>query len=885
MPSRMLNARFQVVEFTGRQEELCALRRWRDGEPRLAARLLHGPGGQGKTRLAARLAQESLARDWKVVSATLGQGAVLPPPGSQDLRVEGARGLLVVVDYADRWPLSALTWLSSNALLHHPTLRTRVLLLARGADGWPSVRAALAQVQADTSAHLLEPLGEGEGGVDVRARMFRAARDSFAAHVGVRAAGLEPPGPLAHPDFGLTLALHMAALVAVDAAATGIRAPRDMAGLTVYLLDREHLHWRIRYEDAGRERAGAGSGFATPPETMNRTVFLAALSGPLPPGAGGGLVRSVVGCPSVERLLDDHAVCYPPAESGAVLEPLYPDRLAEDFLALTLPGHSADYPAQAWARPALDVFAAADGPAPPASLARAMTFLVSAAERWPHVGPRHLFPLLHDRPWLALTAGSTVLSALARLDGVATAVLENVAGCFPADRHVDLDLGMAAVTRELADRQLPEAGQPTERADRLLTLGYRLWQAGLLSEALPVARDAIAAWQAVDPRAPGRSRFLGTAWTNLGAVLSDLGRGPEAVAATARAVEVLDASGGDAEAAELGKAWSNLGNQLHQVRRFDEAVTVTRRAVAVRRRLASSDRQQLPGLAFSLNNLGLQLADTGDHAAALASVGEALGIYYRLAADRPDTYAPDLARALHNQGLYLARSGRLEEAVAATHQAVALRRSLAEVNPAAFRSALARSLRNLGQFCHAAGATTEATAALEEAVALLTALAAADPGRFEAELSAVQRVLGGLRTSASGAANDAGSSPGGPEVVRLDPRTASLVAARLTVRRGHDLIRAGAADPAVRTLTEAVRMLRSMSQMAELAGALSLLASAHLLSDRGAAAALVAARESVLLHSRLAAHDPDAFGAALETARAIRATAARAASGPPHRAG
>lgn len=39
---------------------------------------------------------------------------------------------------------------------------------------------------------------------------------------------------------------------------------------------------------------------------------------------------------------------------GTVLEPLTPDRLAEDFVALTLPGHTADYPAYDWAPTALN---------------------------------------------------------------------------------------------------------------------------------------------------------------------------------------------------------------------------------------------------------------------------------------------------------------------------------------------------------------------------------------------------------------------------------------------------------------------------------------------------------------------------------------------------
>jgi hypothetical protein len=102
LPSRMLHARFAVVDFVGREEELADLHAWCRSGPRLAARWLHAPGGQGKTRLADRFAQESLAAGWKVVTAAQCPGTVLPPPGSQDLRAEGAAGLLLVVDYAVR---------------------------------------------------------------------------------------------------------------------------------------------------------------------------------------------------------------------------------------------------------------------------------------------------------------------------------------------------------------------------------------------------------------------------------------------------------------------------------------------------------------------------------------------------------------------------------------------------------------------------------------------------------------------------------------------------------------------------------------------------------------------------------------------------------------
>ncbi|MFJ4681717.1 hypothetical protein ACIP60_38195, partial [Kitasatospora sp. NPDC088783] len=260
LPSRMLNARWEVVGFTGRAAELAALRAWCGSGPRLAVRWLHGPGGQGKTRLAARLARELAAEGWKVVTATEGPGSVVPPPGSQDLRPDGAPGLLLLVDYADRWPLSHLTWLLSNALLHDPAVPARVLMIARDTGPWPAVRAILADHRAGTSAQELAALGDGDDPEGHRARMFTAARDGFAARYGAPVPGwMSPPPWLDGPEFGLTLAVHMAALVSVDAHLAGRRTPTDPAGLTVYLLDREHLHWARRHGDGSHRLDGDGT--------------------------------------------------------------------------------------------------------------------------------------------------------------------------------------------------------------------------------------------------------------------------------------------------------------------------------------------------------------------------------------------------------------------------------------------------------------------------------------------------------------------------------------------------------------------------------------------------------------------------------------------------
>ncbi|ROO60050.1 hypothetical protein EDC02_1904 [Micromonospora sp. Llam0] len=61
-PSMLLAANNQVVPFTAlRDRDRAELAAWRDDPARgVAVRLLHGPGGQGKTRLAAQFGADSI---------------------------------------------------------------------------------------------------------------------------------------------------------------------------------------------------------------------------------------------------------------------------------------------------------------------------------------------------------------------------------------------------------------------------------------------------------------------------------------------------------------------------------------------------------------------------------------------------------------------------------------------------------------------------------------------------------------------------------------------------------------------------------------------------------------------------------------------------------
>ncbi len=751
LPSRMLNARRAVVPFTGRQDELADLRQWRDGSGRrLETRWLYGPGGQGKTRLAAQLAAESAEAGWKVVAAFHGPDADPIESGSQDLRLAGAAGVLMIVDYADRWLTTNLTWLLKNALLHQTGVMTRILMLGRTLDALPPLRATLDTYQAGVSSRPLSPLPPGG---DARDSMFTSARDGFAtAYELDDAAGIQASVPLGEAEFGLTLAVHMAALVAVDAHANGADPPADRAGLTLYLLDREQLHWARLYSD-GTHAAQDGTGFRTPPRTMNRAVFTAILTGTLPHTAGTAVLdRLQVSDPA--GVLRDHASCYPPSPStGQVLEPLYPDRLAEDFLALTFPGHRSAYPDQPWAiATASALLARSDRELAPAPWTpRAIVFLASAAQHWGHLGPRYLHPLLLEDPQLAIDAGSSALTVLADLPD-AISVLEAVEARFPAGRHTDLDPGMAALTARLTEHRLGLTDDPAEHAVLYGNLGMRQWHAGLHRRALESNERAVACCRGLAEADPARYLpALSGALTDRGVFQSELGQEAEALAATEEAIslarrhdaEYPGADYPDVPRADLPGAMGNLGSRLLAVGRIEDALQASLRAAELYGRLSEADPDTYrPDFARALVNAGILLFQTGDRADAVNTGLAAAEIYRELAAEDPHAYEPAFATSLVTVANHLWGTGRGEAATGAAALAVDIRRRLAETNPDAHRPSLARALTAFGVYLWKTNHPAEALEATEEAVRLWHELAAAHPAVHERHLATALSNLG-----------------------------------------------------------------------------------------------------------------------------------------------
>ncbi|MFI5963589.1 tetratricopeptide repeat protein [Streptomyces asoensis] len=888
-PSRLLRAVHQVVPFTGRGRDLDALARWRDDPtPGAAVRLVHGPGGQGKTRLASRFAELSREAGWTVWQAAVNETdaeAIDTSPAP-----DTAAGLLLVVDYAERWPAPDLHRLLQEPLLHRAGAPVRILLLARPAGiWWESLDTWIGDtLDAPAESHLLLPVADDP---QARAALFRQARDRFADHLGLppgQAARIGPPLDLdTDDDYAQILTLHIAALAAVDAHLHDESAPTDPARASAYLLKRERAHWSALHQRRPQP-------LSTTPEAMGRTVLTATLTRPLARAHGRsaldriGLADSTA---EANTLLDDHRYCYPPphadpARTVTVLEPLYPDRLGEDFLGLTTPaGPDArdtahpvpravtdDWAHHATARLLLDPNGA--GTAAPWTR-DTLTVLIETARRWPHVATGELYPLLKNHPELALHAGGTALAALAGLDSLDLTVLEAIEPHFPEDRHIDLDVGIAAVTARLAYHRLATTHDPATRARTHATLAARQSYAGLRGEALTAGENAVCAWRDLCRTNPAHQPGLALSLSNLGAFLAAVGRWEEALAAAQEAVEICRqlASGNPAaHASDLARSLSNLGEALSAVGRREEALIAGEEAVEIYRLPASANpAAHASDLARSLSNLGNRLSAVGRWGEALTAGEEAVEIYRLLASGNPAAYSPELAGSLTNLGTWLSAVGRREEALTGAEEAVEIHRRLVSGNPAAYTPDLAGSLSNVAIRLSAVGRRREALTAGEEAVDIYRRLASDNSAAYEPDLA---RSLSNLGEDLAEVGRRQEALAAGEEAVQIYRRLASVSPAayepdlaRSLSNFGIRLSGVGRREEALIAAEEAVDIYRRLASVSPAAYEPDF---ARSLSNLGAwlsgvgrrEEALTAAEEAVEINQRLAsanpaAHEPD----------------------------
>ncbi|MGW2521102.1 tetratricopeptide repeat protein [Streptomyces sp. NPDC001617] len=617
--------------------------------------------------------------------------------------------LLLVVDYAERWPHQQLVdFLDDCREQGHR--RVRVLLISRSVGGWWSTPTRyLTDWGIPFGDVRLPPLEEDEG-ID-RGMLYTRACAYFAS--AVDATMPDEPRDLTGDGFFTVLAVHMAALADVEAQRRGEAPPSSRAGISEYLVKREREQWE-RLLQSGRVAIG--------PDVFAQVVYTAALTGALPRNdAVAAVARVEVDCHETPaKVVKDHAVAYPVHQSGTVLEPLHPDLLAEDFLALLLPAEPAFSPlGDDWAvdAPRRLILGEAltveeEQVVSAAWTKRALITLIEAARRWEHVTRRQLVPLLADHPELFRQAGSAAISRLADNLCIPESLLDALETALPF-MDVELDAGAAALAERLTDYRLREAGADVyKRALVHRQLAHRLDHAGeYVKAAAEIQKDLEIFRELKDRDEHHLARFaVDLDWA--GVIFTRSGDHVRGLEATREAIGI------ETELVErVGRANPELADEYRRM------------------------------LTYSLGNLagrpGLSAEERRDEAREGARLSRQL-----IGEGDPAQDGIELAGCLHNLGCALIDLGEFDEALEHLHSAVAIRRSQTHRHFGYYAPLLEIVLFDLRD-CHAAmGSLDAALTIAEEHVRLLRTLAEASEGRFDDRLEAAERRLRDLARSA-----------------------------------------------------------------------------------------------------------------------------------------
>jgi tetratricopeptide (TPR) repeat protein len=259
-------------------------------------------------------------------------------------------------------------------------------------------------------------------------------------------------------------------------------------------------------------------------------------------------------------------------------------------------------------------------------------------------------------------------------------------------------------------------------------------------DALPYIEAAVSEWrEAFDPSSASDTAWLAQLLSEQANVESELGTmHVQALNSSRESVDLFSSltygrEGGlaadDTFAAPLSRSLNDLANRLSDMGQHDAAIDVVTKAIAIDRRLEEqSEGSNLKHLAIALLNKALFQSRKGDHAAALATINEAVAIFGPLHARNPKLYRREWASALRAQANRLIEAGdRDADAVEPIVEAIAIQRELASSVPALYLPELAQSLNSLGLLLVRLTKAEEALAPLRESIDIWRDLGEAGP--------------------------------------------------------------------------------------------------------------------------------------------------------------
>lgn len=710
-PSELLRPGTQAVPFFGRRKEMRGLAAWASSTRHGRVRLILGPGGTGKTRLAIEFAR-SLRDDPRWREQRWRCGYLQPGAGSDVIAaaIAGGRPTLLVIDYAEGRVEDDTAALFAELANHDDNPVIRVLLLARSAGEWwdmggrlwsdPGARSLVVDADAPT---ILEPLGSNNR------EYFRAAMENFAAAFGIpspaAALGTAPPGaPI--------LLVHTAALVAVLQAMDGVANREAAPDIRVVgeILGHESKYWMTTAAAAQLDKASPGVDVST----LRRAVAAIGLLGAHDPQQAAKLLQRLPALAAAPTLTIGRIVrwlyaLYPPADSDE-LGSLQPDLLLEHLVATEfsrsdLVGQFLDDLPEDRARYAFGVLTRALDHYPDQSIPLIRRLLAA------NVNSLMLPAVLRVRdnpdPTLAALVADVIVTA--ELSSDKFSELARYLGTVPSLSTSPVFLALHARIGESAASQ-GDLQLLTREADLLYSSGCRLNEAGQFASAVPGFSVAVKLYREAYAADAGNYREdLALALTQLSASLDALERCQEALVPASEAVELYRAGydiSPDAYRADLASALASLASIQSAVERCPEALVPASEAVEFYRAAhdASPDRYRAD-LARVLVLLGAILRALGRRQEALPWFDEAVVLYRAAYATDPSVYGADLAQALVYLGTQTEfrtdeeRQTR-EAAIAAQEpllaEAVELYRRAYGIDPDLYRADLALALTYLG---------------------------------------------------------------------------------------------------------------------------------------------------------------------------------------------
>jgi tetratricopeptide (TPR) repeat protein len=695
--SWLLDPELALVPFIGREKELATLSAWCEQADAASLRLVTGPGGIGKTRLALELCRRRPGPATRSVWVHPGQEAET----IRALRPAAGQRTLLVVDNAETRPgLQAMI----AQLAADWDGGMRVLLLARNTGEWFRALGVASPASWDLTAAAMRDRLVLAATVQpdmTDPQIVRHGVTAVARAFGLRESVVNTRRSKVHKRQNILELLAEALAATMDDAGladTGTgTVPVDLRQRLNPLLSHEQEFWYERAEHSGV----LGDGRGTTRDLLRHAIAASCLLEARSVQEAVALATRVVGIPSsaeLTRWLDE--ICAASRSWTTADGFLHPGRLAELLTIRELTASES-------------LRAACLTDMTSARAVRAVSFLARAFPDYTEATSllNSLLPCLPDR-----IAGPH--------DQVRT--LTEALGVLPGPNAALAPAAIALMLRLLG--HLPGEVDPAQRAHWLEELSRWFGGAGDRAEAVLYAEEAVTIRREMtgltDLRA-SRLPGLIISLENLAGCLKAQGEQAQALAAIEEAVVVArELAAGDAGtygpwlARLLVSLTVDLGDGADPAKR----IAAVAEAVLLYRQAAQTKPGLYEGaLAFAQEVLSQRHLDAGHTDDAISVGAEALAIYQVLLTGNHEQYRPNRARALDNQGVFLARAGRQPEALAAAQEAVREYAKLQRSRPGQFTRGHAFALEHLSNRYRSAGQHSRAAAARQQAARLTAA--------------------------------------------------------------------------------------------------------------------------------------------------------------------